>query len=77
MLWRSTAPARRPPGRDWNAVALGHVSTHGNVSALLEPYIQRDIPEKTGFGKAARVGADEAHDAVTVLAAADLHNCAF
>jgi transposase len=40
------------------------------------PYIQRDIHEKTGLGEAGCVGAGEAHNANTVLAAADLHNCA-
>ena len=44
---------------------------------LLSHYIQRHIHEKTRLGEATRVGAAEAREADTVLAAADLHNCAF
>jgi hypothetical protein len=48
-----------------------------SVLGLLNLYIRRDIHEKTRLGEAASVGADEAQDANTVLAAADLHHCAF
>jgi hypothetical protein len=44
---------------------------------LVNLYIRRDIPETTLLIDAASVGADEAHDADIVLAAAYLRNCAF
>jgi hypothetical protein len=40
-------------------------------------YIQRDIHEDRGLDDAECVGANEAHDAVTVLATADFRERAF